>query len=131
MVEKQLITKGPIKPKREHPLLRLGCILGRSFVAIVGGIVKGALCCAWYLAFYVLCMFRPFTGMMILAALMMVPMAIVVFAHPGAAHEMPFWTFLLMATGLVAFAGGYTLFVDWIAPPGVEDPFERYRRRDR
>lgn len=131
MVEKQLITKDPSKPKREHPLLRLGCIVGRSFVAIVGGMVKGAFYCAWYLAFYVLCIFRPFPGMMVLAAVVTVPMAIVVFANNGAANGMPFWAFVLRAIGFVAFADGYTLFVDWVARPGAEDPFARCGRHDR
>jgi hypothetical protein len=99
--------------------------------AILGVVARGLLYSAWYLAFYVLCMFRPFTGMMVLAAIVMLPMSIVVFAHPEAARGMPFWAFGLMGLGFVAFALGYTLFVDWITPPGAEDPFERYRRRDR
>jgi len=100
-------------------------------IAILGVIVRGLLYSAWYLAFYVLCMFRPFTGMMVLAAIVMLPMSIVVFAHPETAHGMPFWALSLMGFGFVAFALGYTLFVDWITPPGAEDPFERYRRRPR
>lgn len=59
-----------------------------------------------------------------LAAILMVPMSIVVFAHPEAARGMPFW-----AIGLVAFALGYTLFVDWIRPPGAEDPFDHHRKQ--
>jgi hypothetical protein len=81
------------------------------------------------MAFYVLCMFRPFTGMMVLAAIVMLPMSIVIFAHPEAARGMPFWAFGLMGLGFVAFALGYALLVDWITPPGAEDPFDRYRRR--
>ncbi|MNL82319.1 hypothetical protein D3C87_2096690 [compost metagenome] len=74
-------------------------------------------------------MFRPFTGMMVQAAIVMLPMSIVVFDHPEAAGGMPFWAFGLMGIGFVASAFGYTWFVDWITPPGAEDPFERYRTR--
>ncbi|KXF77173.1 hypothetical protein ATN84_25305 [Paramesorhizobium deserti] len=63
--------------------------------------------------------------------MVMLPMSIVVHAHPHAANGMPFWAFGLMAIGLVAFAIGYTLFLDWFTPPGAEDPFGRYHRRDR
>lgn len=75
-------------------------------------------------------MFRPFTGFMMLTAIVMVPMSIVVYAHPNADNGMPFWVFGLMAIGLVAFAIGYSLFLDWFTP-GAEDPFARYRRSDR
>ncbi|MET3793278.1 hypothetical protein [Aquamicrobium terrae] len=68
---------------------------------------------------------------MMLAAIVMVPMSIVVFANADAASGMPLCTFALMAIGLVAFAIGYTIFVDWITPPGAEDPFARYRRHDQ
>lgn len=81
--------------------------------------------CIWYLAFYLLCAFRPFTGMLVLAAIVMLPMTVVVFAHPG----MPFWVIGLMAIAFVALALGYTMFVDWLTPPGASDPFERYRRQ--
>ncbi|AFL55131.1 MULTISPECIES: hypothetical protein [Sinorhizobium] len=99
--------------------------------AIAFGVVRAAVYSAWYLAFYILCMFRPFTGFMMLTAIVMVPMSIVVYAHPEAANGMPFWAFGLMALGLVAFAIGYTIFLDWFTPPGAEDPFARYRRSDR
>ncbi|WP_235859013.1 MULTISPECIES: hypothetical protein [Ochrobactrum] len=110
---------------------RLPLFVARLPFAILGLFVRSIFYSAWYLAFYLLCMLRPFTGMLVLAALVMLPMSIVVFAHPDAAHGMPFWAFGLMGLVLVAFALGYTLFVDWITPPGAEDPFERYRRTDR
>ncbi|UXN57738.1 hypothetical protein [Phyllobacterium zundukense] len=110
-----------------------GALIFRFAVSFPFTLLKGTgrvvFYCVWYLAFYLLCMFRPFTGMMMLAAIVMLPMSIVVFAHPEAAAGMPFWTFGLMALGLVAFSVGYTMLVDWFAPPGAEDPFERYRRR--
>lgn len=131
MFRKQLFVDRTNGLEHGTPVLRHGHFPTRLLVVIVVGIVKAAIYCTWYLAFYVLCLFRPFTGMMMLAAVVMVPMAIVVFANPGAANGMPFWAFALMAIGLVASAAGYSLLVNWIAPPGAEDPFARYRRRDR
>ncbi|AWI61201.1 hypothetical protein [Sinorhizobium fredii] len=101
--------------------------VARLPVAIFVGIARALFYSAWCLAFYVFCMFRPFTGMMIVAAIVMVPMSIVVFANPDAANRMPFRAFALMMIGLVAIAVGYSLFVDWITPPGVVDPFARDR----
>ncbi|MCZ4088639.1 hypothetical protein [Sinorhizobium psoraleae] len=105
--------------------------IARLPFAIAFGIVRAAVYSAWYLAFYLLCMFRPFTSIMMLTAIVMVPMSIAVYAHPDAANGMPFWAFGLMAIGLTAFAIGYTLFLDWFTPPGAEDLFARYRRSDR
>lgn len=98
---------------------------------IAFGIVRAAVYSAWYLAFFILCMFRPFTCFLMLTAIVMVPMAIVAYAHPDAANGMPSLAFGLMAIGLVAFAIGFTLFLDWFTPPGATDPFARYRRSDR
>jgi hypothetical protein len=98
---------------------------------ILRGVTLALIYSVWYLVYYMLCMFRPVTGMMVLAAIVMLPMSIVVFAHPEAARGMPFWVFGLMSIGFVAAALGYTLFVDRITPPGAEDPFERYRRSRR
>ncbi|WP_164817978.1 hypothetical protein [Sinorhizobium meliloti] len=64
--------------------------IGRLPFAIAFGIFRAAVYSAWYLAFCILCMFRPFTGIMILTAIVMVPMSIVVYAHPDAASGMPF-----------------------------------------
>ncbi len=129
-----MTTESPSRnPNFEAPRRRwlVGCIrfLAMLPLALIRGISRALIYCLWYMAFYVLCMFRPFTGMMVLAAIVMLPMSIVVFAHPEAARGMPFWAFGLMGLGFVAFALGYALLVDWITPPGAEDPFDRYRRR--
>lgn len=100
--------------------------LAFTFLEWIG---RGGVYCLWYLAFYVLCLLRPFSGLMVVAAIVMVPMALVVYAHPDAARGMPFWSFGLMSIGLVAFALAYALFLDWFTPPGAVDPFERYRRQ--
>jgi hypothetical protein len=115
---------------------RSGAIRALRFIVrlpfvIAFGIVKAAVYSTWYLAFFILCMFRPFTGFIMLTAIVMVPMSIVVSAHPDAANGMPFWAFGLIAIGLVAFAIGFTIFLDWFTPPGATDPFARYRRSDR
>lgn len=95
---------------------------------IVLGLTKATLYTAWCLAFYILSMFRPFTGMAMLAAIVMVPLSIAAFVKPEAANGMPFWAFILMTFGFAGFSIGYTIFLDWITPPGLEDTFARYRR---
>ena len=42
-----------------------------------------------YRVYSVLCLLRPLTGMTVLAAIVMLPMSIVVFAHPEASRGMP------------------------------------------
>jgi len=128
--EHQSVEPETSVPSRSGNSRALRFIVRLLFV-IAFGIVRAAVYSAWYLAFFILCMFRPFTGFMILTAIVMVQMAIVLSAHPDAANGMPFWAFGLMAIGLVAFAIGFTIFLDWFAPPGAEDPFARYRRSDR
>lgn len=88
------IENGPVRQSAASRALRL---IFRLPLAIVLGVVKAAVYSAWYLVFYILCMFRPFTGFMILTAIVMVPMSIAVFFHPEAANGMPFWAFGLMA----------------------------------
>ncbi|TFE92448.1 hypothetical protein B5M44_26255 [Shinella sumterensis] len=56
--------------------------------------------------------------------------AFVAFVKPEVANGMPFWGFLLMAVGFIGIPVGYSRFVDWIAPPGTEDPAIRYQRPD-
>lgn len=98
---------------------------------IVRALTKGTLYTAWCLAFYILSMFRPFTGMAMLAAIVMVPLSIAAFVKPEAANGMPFWAFILMTFGFAAFSIGYTIFLDWITPPGLQDTSARFRRDDR
>jgi hypothetical protein len=105
--------------------------IARLAFVILRGFTRAVIYSVWYLIYYMLCMLRPFTGMAVLAAIVMLPMSIVVFAHPEAARGMPFWVFGLMSICFVAAALGYTLFVDRIPPPGAGDPFERYRRSRR
>lgn len=81
---------------------------------------------AWHLLYCVACAFRAFTAFMLLAAILMLPMALGVFMNPSAA-PMPWWSFLLMAVAMFVFALGYDRFLGWFAPPGAADPFDRYR----
>jgi hypothetical protein len=72
------------------------------------------------------CAFRAFTGFLMLAGIVMLPMALGDFINPKVA-PMPWWFFLLSALGMFVFAVSYNRFLDWFAPPGAEDPFDRYR----
>ncbi|WP_333722540.1 hypothetical protein [Agrobacterium tumefaciens] len=65
--------------------------VARLLFLIVRGLTKTTLYTAWCLAFYILSMFRPFTGMAMLAAIVMVPLSIAAFVKPEAANGMPFW----------------------------------------
>lgn len=105
--------------------------VARVLFLIVRGLTKGMLYTAWCLAFCILSMFRPFTGMAMLAAIVMVPLSIAAFVKPEAANGMPFWAFILMTFGFAGFSIGYTIFLDWITPPGLQDTSARFRRGDR
>lgn len=80
----------------------------------------------WHLLYYIACAFRAFTGFAVLAGVVMLPLAFGVFIKPSTA-PIQWWYILLMAIGMFVFAVGYNLFLDWFAPPGAEDPFDRYR----
>ncbi|MGF7009006.1 hypothetical protein [Aminobacter sp. BE82] len=80
----------------------------------------------WHLLYFVACAFRAFTGFLFVAGIVMLLVSIGVFVNPNAA-PMPWWFFLSSALGMFVFAVGYNLFLDWFAPPGAEDPFDRYR----
>lgn len=115
----------PRSTRRVYPAL------ARLLFLIVRGLTKGTLYIAWCLAFYILSMFRPFIGMAMLAAIVMVPLSIAAFVKPEAANGMPFWAFILMTFGFAGFSIGYTIFLDWIMPPGLQDTSARFRRGDR
>ncbi|GHD23525.1 hypothetical protein ACFOEZ_11920 [Tianweitania populi] len=83
---------------------------------------------AWHLLYFVACAFRAFTGFLVLAAIVMLPVSLGVFLKPDTA-PMPWWFFLSSALGMFVFAVGYNLFLDWFAPTGAVDPFDRYRPR--
>ncbi len=76
--------------------------------------------------YFVGCAFRAFTGFLFVASIVMLLVSLGVFVNPNAA-PMPWWFFLSSAFGMFVFAVGYNLFLDWFAPPGAEDPFDRYR----
>lgn len=104
--------------------------VARLLFLIVRGVAKAMLYTAWCLAFYILGMFRPFAGMAMLAAIVMVPLSIAAFVKPEAANGMPFWAFILMTFGFAGFSMGYPIFLDWITPPGLQDTSARFRRGD-
>ena len=110
---------------------RVFLIVARLPFLIVRGLTKAALYIAWCLCFYILSMFRPFTGMAMLAAIVMVPLSIAAFVKPEAANGLPFWAFILMTFSFAGFSIGYTIFLDWITPPGLEETTGHYRQGDR
>ncbi len=73
----------------------------------------------WHLLYFVACAFRAFTGFLVLAGFVMLPVSLGVFVNPNAA-PMPWWFFLSSAFGMFAFALGYNLFLGWFAPPGAK-----------
>jgi len=110
---------------------RVFFIVVRLPFMMICGLTKAALYTAWCLAFYILSMFRPFTWMAMLAAIIMVPLSFAAFVEPEAANGMPSWAFVLMTFGFAGFSIGYTIFLDWITPPGMEDTSVRYRRSSK
>lgn len=130
MIEHQSIISADPQPEQRNPLSPILCYVIRVVITLAVGVVLGVFYCAWHLAFFLLCMFRPAVNMLMLGGVMMPLIAFVAFVKPEAANGMPFWVFLLMAAGFIGFALGYSKFIDRITPPGETDPFERYRRRD-
>lgn len=115
---------------RRNPVLRLPWFFARLITVIVVGIVMAVFYCAWHLAFFLLCMFRPVVNVLVLGGVVMLPLSFAAMVKPEAANGMPFWAIFLMAVGSISFAMAYSKFVDWFTPPGEADPFKRYRRSD-
>ena len=104
--------------------------LARVMIALVAGAVHGFAYGVWHLAYFLLCLFRPITYLFLPAAVIILLLSIAAFVKPEASPAMPSWAMLLMGIGFAAFSFAYSAFVDWIRPPGAEDPAERYRRPD-
>ncbi|WP_099050713.1 hypothetical protein [Pararhizobium polonicum] len=130
MIENHTAVSASPQPETQNPLSRMLRFLIRMTSALVIGIALGIFHCAWHLAFFLLCMFRPVVNVLVLGGVIMLPVSFAAFVKPETANGMPFWAILLMAVGFISFAMGYSKFVEWFAPPGEADPFERYRRRD-
>lgn len=130
MNENQSLSIAQPRTDRRNPLFRMLRYVTRVVTTLAIGIVLGIFHCAWHLAFFLLCMFRPVVNVLMLGGVIMPLVAFVAFVKPEAANGMPFWIFLLMAVGCISFAMGYAKFVDWFAPPGTENPAARYRRPD-
>lgn len=114
------VATGPRGTLRAMPLL-----MGLPF-SVLEAIGRAGFYGAWHILYFAACAFRAFTAFMVLAAIVMLPMALGVFVDPRAA-PMPWWTFLMMSLGMVAFAIFYNRFLDWFTPPGATGPFDRYR----
>lgn len=93
---------------------------------VLDAIGRAGVYTTWHLLYFVACAFRAFTGFLFVAGIVMLLVSLGVFINPNAG-PMPWWLFLSSAFGMFVFAVGYNLFLDWFAPPGAEDPFDRYR----
>jgi len=130
MGETQPRTRTLSQTTRRNPVLRLPWFFARVAAAIAVGSVLTVFYCAWHLAFFLLCMFRPVVNVLVVGGVIMLPLSFAAFVKPETTNGMPFWAILMMAVGFISFAMGYSKFVEWIAPPGEADPSERYRRLD-
>ena len=126
MSEDQAIVEVNGRPDKRNPLFRLIRHVASALAALVVGILHTV----WHFAYFLLCLFRPVVNVLMLGCFIMPLVAFVAFVKPEAANGMPFWVFLLMAAGFAGVSMGYSKLVDWIAPPGTEDPATRYRRPD-
>ncbi len=130
MTEEQSIVDSHARTEKRNLLSRLLRYLARVITALAIGVVRGIVHCVWHLAYFLLCLFRPITYLFLPAAFVILLLSFAAFVKPDASPGMPAWAMLLMAIGFGAFSIGYTALVDWIRPPGTEDPAERYRRPD-
>lgn len=130
VIEERAIVYMNGRPEKRNKLVRLLRYIVRALAAVATGAVGGVLYAIWHLAYFLLCLFRPVVNVLMLGGFIMPLVAFVVFIKPETANGMPFWVFLLMAAGFVGVSMGYSKFVDWIAPPGTEDPAVRYHRPD-
>ena len=128
--EEQAIVDVNGRTEERNPLFRLLRYAARALVALPVAVARGIFFCAWCFAYSVLSLLRPVMNVLMLGGLIMPLVALVAFVKPEAANGIPFWVFLLMAAGFVGVSMGYSKFVDWIAPPGMEDPAVRYDRPD-
>ena len=130
MTAEQSIIDKTAQPKKRNLLSRLLRYLTRVITTLAAGAVRGIAQCVWHLAYFLLCLFRPIIYLFLPAAFVILLLSFATFVKPEASPGMPAWAMLLMAIGFGAFSIGYTALVDWIRPPGTEDPAERYRRPD-
>jgi hypothetical protein len=75
----------------------------------------------WHLLYFIACAFRALTAFMFVAAVGARRL------HRSEHRTDDLVVRPFVGTWPVRFAVGYNLFLDWFAPPGAEDPFDRYR----
>lgn len=130
MIEDRATNNTYTQSEKRHPLSPMLRYVARVTTALAVGMVHGLLHGIWRFAHFLLCMFRPVVNVLMIGGVITVPISFAAYVKPESANGMPFWVFLLMAIGFVGVSMGYSKFVDWIAPPGTEDPASRYRRPD-
>jgi hypothetical protein len=130
VAEEQSAVNLHAQPKKRSPLFRVVRYVGRVMSALAAGVARGIIHSVWHLAYFLLCLFRPITYLFFPAAVITLLLAFAAFVKPETSPAMPAWAMLLMAIGFVAFSIAYAAFVDWIRPPGAEDPADRFTRRN-
>ena len=130
MVDKRPNIDTHARSQTRSPVFGMLRYVVRVVAALATGILYAIFHCIWHLSYFLLCLFRPVVDVLMIGGVIMLPIAFAAFVKPEVAHGMPYWVFLLMAVGFVTTSMGYSRFVDWLAPPGAEDPAERYRRPD-
>ena len=130
MTEERSIIDKTTQSDNRNLLSRLLRYLTRVITTLAAGAVRGLAHGVWHLAYFLLCQFRPITYLVLPAAAVMLLLSVAAFVKPEASPAMPAWAILLMAIGFGVFSIAYIAFVDWIRPPGADDPAERYRRPD-
>jgi hypothetical protein len=85
-------------------LFRIAAFLIRFPIMVLEYVGRASFYSVWYLIFFVLCIFRPFTGFMVIGAIVAIPIGIVVWEHPDAANGIPFWAFPLASIVTVGLA---------------------------
>ncbi|WP_052183025.1 hypothetical protein [Rhizobium sp. YS-1r] len=114
------------RPARPWPVCATLMMLALPFL-IAEAIAWIALTLTWWAFFGILYLMRPAVLLLGIAAIMSVPMAIVVWQHPDAANGIPFWAFPLGGIGALLFVVGCVGQVDRLRPPDFTDRYPPFR----
>ncbi|EHS52684.1 hypothetical protein PDO_4648 [Rhizobium sp. PDO1-076] len=75
MSEIQPETRSLSLAARCNSILRLPWLFARVAAAIAAGSVLSVFYCAWHLAFFLLCMFRPVVNALVVGGVIMLPLS--------------------------------------------------------
>lgn len=82
MAEKQSIISAHPQNEQRSPLSRMLRYIIRVITTLAIGMMLGVLYCAWQLAFFLLCMFRPVVNVLMLGGVIMPLVAFIAFVNP-------------------------------------------------